>query len=84
MIRGRWTTTTAASALYNITAVPLVTEDFVQYKSAFLYALAMVWEVELGNLSLTDRASEAAFNLVQAHQSWSPERLAHAPVGFCT
>ena len=41
----------------------MVTNDFAQYKDAFLYSLALLWNVEVAELNLSDKGAEAAFQL---------------------
>ena len=65
---GGWTTTRASRVLYSLTGVPLVTTAFSQYRSAWVYALALFWNIQLDLADLPDRAAEAAFQLVQAMQ----------------
>ena len=40
-----------------------MTNDFAQYKDAFLYSLALLWNVEVAELNLSDKGAEAAFQL---------------------
>ena len=58
-----WTTSRASQRLYQLTGVPLVTNNMTEYKHAWLYALTMVWAVDVETLLLSDRAAEAAFGL---------------------
>ena len=58
-----WTTSSASKRLHELTQVPLVTADFKQYINAWLYCLALVWNVEVAELTLSDPAAEAAFRL---------------------
>ena len=70
-----------------MTQVPLVTADFKQYVNAWLYGLALLWNVEITELTLSDPAVEAAFRLasVCGQAEWSMdedegEELDHEPV----
>ena len=44
--------------------VPLVASEVSAYCKAWLFALAMLWDIDL-NVDLSDRAAEAAFALVE-------------------
>ena len=63
-----WNTGRASKRLHDLVGVPLVSADFNQYKYSFLYALAMLWSIEVPTMELSDRASEAAFALVSLFQ----------------
>ena len=43
----------------------LVSSELSDHKKAFLFALVLCWDYDVGCLDLSDRASEAAFNLAQ-------------------
>ena len=58
-----WTTSRASRVVYELTGVPLVTSRVEDYRDAFLFAIAMAKEVEINVLHLSDRASEAAYQL---------------------
>ena len=58
-----WTTNSASKRLHELTQVPLVTADFKQYVNAWLYCLALLWNVEAAELTLSDPAAEAALRL---------------------
>ena len=60
---GGWTTSLAARALWQACGVPLVSAEFTSYRSAWLFALAQVWQLEVLAATLVDRAAEAAFHL---------------------
>ena len=68
-----WTTSSASKRLHELTQVPLVTADFKQYVNAWLYCLALLWNVEVAELTLSDPAAEAAFRLasVCGQADWS-------------
>ena len=70
---GGWTTSRASRALYSLTSVPLVSADFSQYKNSWFYALSFFWNVSIDTFDLTDRAAEAAFQLVNALQGAQQE-----------
>ena len=66
-----WNTGKASKQLYDLLGVSLITADFSQYKNSFLYALALLWSVDVPQLELCDRAGEAAFGfvaLINSHQ----------------
>ena len=72
-----WNTGRASKQLHELVGVPLVTSDLVNYQNAFLYALALLWEVEVPQLELSDRAAQAAFALATFFQgSGKPEEQA--------
>ena len=58
-----WNTSRASRALHSLTGVPLVSGDLDSYKNAYLYALAILLDVDIPSLSLSDRAAEVAFGL---------------------
>ena len=64
-----WTTSSASKKVYELTQVPLVTADFVMYRNTWLYCLALVWNVEVQELTLSDPAAEAAFRLASVCSS---------------
>ena len=41
----------------------LVSGDFEVYKNAFLFSLALTWGIEIQQLDLSEKGSEAAFSL---------------------
>jgi hypothetical protein len=57
----------------------MVTGNLEAYKNAWLYALALHWDVEIAALDLDELASAAAFRLSEAFgemdEDWSPEHL---------
>ena len=55
-----WNTSRASRALQSLTGVPLVSSDLDSYKNAYLYALAILLDVDIPSLNLSDRAAEAA------------------------
>ena len=61
-----WSTSKAFKALYDLTGVPLVSQDLQEYLRCFLFALAILWEVDVPAYTLSDRASEAAAALAEA------------------
>ena len=64
---GGWTTGRAATALYTVSGVSLVSANFNDYLNAYLFSLCLYWGMEVQQLSLGDRAAEAAFALVQVY-----------------
>jgi hypothetical protein len=61
-----WCTSQASKALYMASGVAIVKPDFQHYKHAFLFAMAIVLEVEIPLLELDGKEAEAAYALVQA------------------
>ena len=59
-----WTTSSASKKIYEVTGVPLVTADWLVYRSAWAYTLCLLWEIPVGELSLPDRAAEVSFTLL--------------------
>ena len=49
--------------LYDLVGVPVVAAEVSSYRNSWLFALAMVHNVEVGGLDLSDTASEVAFAL---------------------
>ena len=72
-----WNTTTASKALYELTGVALVTTDFKQYFSAWLYGLALHWKITVDQLDLNETAAAAAFALAQAMDGWEDQGPVH-------
>ena len=68
-----WTTSRASRALFELTSVPLVASVVSAYRNAWLFALAMLWDIDL-NVDLSDRAAEAAFALVETLQGQNEQR----------
>ena len=60
---GKWTTSSAARTLNALTSVCFVSQDFNMYKSTFLFALSMLWNVDIPAVDLAPGAAEAAFGL---------------------
>ena len=60
-----WNTYKASRALMGLTGVPLVSQPFDEYRNSFLFALSLLWEVDVQALQLSDRGSEAAFALAK-------------------
>ena len=58
-------TTKASKIMYELSGVPMVKSSWLEYRNSFLYTLALLTEVEIQELDLSDRAAEAAFNLAQ-------------------
>jgi hypothetical protein len=73
-VRTGWNTGSASKQLFELVGVPLVSNDFNQYKLAWLYALAMVLGVDVPVLELSDRASDAAFALSGVLSGTAAER----------
>lgn len=59
-----WNSSKASKTLWELTGVPLVKAQWVDYRNAFLYALSMLLEVEVVELELADRVADAAFALL--------------------
>ena len=64
---GGWNTSSSSKTLHAITRVPLLSSDFGMYRNAFLYSLALLFQLDVHELNLSDRAAEAAFALVEAY-----------------
>jgi hypothetical protein len=60
-----WNTTTAAKTLRALTGVALVTSQFREYLSSFLYSIALVAGVDVAYLELSPKAADAAFVLAE-------------------
>jgi hypothetical protein len=58
-----WNTSKASKKLWDVAGVGLVSGDVNQYKDAFVYSLALAWEIEVPQLTLADRCADAAFSL---------------------
>ena len=56
----------AAMLVYTLTGVPLVRSTWTDYRTAFLYALSLVLEVEVPELDLDQRVADVSFTLAQA------------------
>ena len=69
---GGWNSSSASKKLYELVGVPILSSDFSVYRGAFLYSLALFWEVEIPEVSLPDSAAAAAFALAKVYedQSW--------------
>ena len=78
-----WTTSRASRVVYELTGVPLVTSRVEDYRDAFLFAIAMAKEVEINVLHLSDRASEAAYQLcaILCDTQWPYEEGVTSPEG---
>ena len=63
-----WNTSIAARKLWNSLKVPLVSNDAKDYLHAWLFGLSLAWGVEIPDLALSDRASQAAFLFMEAVQ----------------
>ena len=49
-----WTTTRASKALFKCVGTAVVSSELSDYKKAFLFALALCWDYELGCLDLSE------------------------------
>jgi hypothetical protein len=58
-----WSTAKCSRVLHALTGVALGQSQFSQYRDCFLYSLAMLYDVEVSNLDLCEKSSEAAFAL---------------------
>ena len=58
-----WTTSSAAKTIHHLTNVAFVSQDFAMYRSSFLFALSIWWNVDVPLLELAPGAAEAAFGL---------------------
>ena len=59
------TTTRASKALFKCVRTALVSSELSDYRKAFLFALELCWDYDVGCMDLSDRASEAAFNITE-------------------
>lgn len=75
-----WNTGRASKHLFDLVGVPLVSSNFLEYRNAFLYSLAVVWSVDVPQMELSDRAAQAAFAIAQCIQS-PPAGVASRPFG---
>ena len=62
------TTGRCATLLYSAVGVSLVSAVFTDYLHAHLFALCLVWSLDVPQLQLSDRAGEAAFQLAQLYK----------------
>ena len=69
----------ASRRLFELTGVPLVRADFSQYRTSFLFALSLFWEVDVPKMDLSDRASETAFSLASMFAQ-DPSPVGASPV----
>ena len=60
-----WNTSRASQKLWETARVSLISPDAKHYINAWLYALSLVWSVELPDMSLPDKPAEAAFALME-------------------
>ena len=60
-----WTKWSAAKRVWEVAGVPLVGGQFSTYINAWLFALALCFGVDVKTLAVTDRGSEAAFNVME-------------------
>ena len=63
-----WTTSRCSRVLWELTNVALVSFDFNKYKMAFLYSLALLWDIDVNTLELDTEPAQAAFMLHQVYQ----------------
>ena len=75
---GGWNTSVASRRLWESIRVPLVSTDPKDYLHAWLFALSMVWQVDVPEMALSDRASEAAFMFMEAITGQQPTPAAEA------
>ena len=64
-----YTTGRCASGLYNVTGVSLVSSTFTDYSGVIIFALCLVWGLDVLQLNLEPRVADAAFALGQAYQA---------------
>ena len=79
-------TSKACRRLVEACGVALVSGDFELYKNAFLFSLALSWGVEIQQLDLTEKGSEAAFSLSSCYcdfggPSWDDSGLGSSRAG---
>ena len=61
------TTGFCSKKLFQTASVTLVSSDFADYRNAFLYSLCLLWSLDVLQLTLADKAAEAAFQLFQLY-----------------
>ena len=64
---------------YGAWSAPLVAAEVTAYRDSWLFAFAMVHNVEVGGVALSDRASEAAFalsSLISQPEQWQEQPFA--------
>ena len=76
---GGWTTGKASKALYELSGVAIVRPQIEPYRDCWLYALALLFNVDLPTVDLQADCAEAAFAL--AHYLEHPEGETHQPEG---
>ena len=60
-----WCTSKAFQRIYKLTGVPLVLHDFQDFVNCFLFALALLWDIDLPPGHLETKALEAALALAE-------------------
>ena len=73
-----WNTSSASKALHAITNVPLVSSSVKAYLHCWLYALALMWEIDV-QVELSDSASAGSFALLDAITREEPEEQEKEP-----
>ena len=63
-----WDTTKCAKTVRTLTGVAMVTNELKDYLHAFLFSLALVANLDLPSLELSDKASDVAFRLADRWQ----------------
>ena len=53
-------TSRCSRVLWELTNVALVSSDFNKYKMAFLYSLALLWDIDVNTLELDTEPAQAA------------------------
>jgi hypothetical protein len=72
-----WTTGTASRKLWTASGVTLVSSNFSDYINAHLFALCLLWGLEVAQLDLPQKTAEAAFELLAPYGPVvPPEELA--------
>ena len=66
-----WTTGTASRKLWNAAGVTLVSSNFSDYINAHLFALCLLWGLDVHQLDLPQRTAEAAFALLAPYTPMS-------------
>ena len=67
-----WSTTRERKALHAVTNVPLVSSSVKAYLHCWLYALALMWEIDISQVDLSDSASAGSFALLDAINGEEP------------
>ena len=76
---GGWNTGTSSKRLHELTGIAMVTAEFEEYKNLYLFALALLWGIDVPSFALSPPAAEAAFALQQVLGGAAVPASASAP-----